>query len=1008
DTFVREQIQRRRKTQAGGVDPSDSDRSCTVGLVWKSSLVGSNPRPVDQRSNSTNRNKASETTQIRNQGSKQSGKRERQPGTSMVPSAKTTILQLRPGHNPGTDFERKKKNKIKENEKETETDNRRSVVFKPRLAWVFLAVFLVLSNLYQNPPDPQRRGGTRAIAIAKAKAKTKTTPSRKPKRLAYYQAWDPVKGVLNASLLRDTDGSGTKAPQHQTETPLGTRLRKKTSFELLQEVLHDHEREIDHNLDYKLDTNHNDNGSNNSKAAPKLSCFAPDLERTHRAVTRARQEWKKREQIQRSKPGDAVLGLPLLNVGMPKSGSSTLLRFVRHDLKWKATHNVVERAASERDGDQRLSPTRTLTPIPTSPPTPPPRRSYVGKLMKQAIDVGHPSPFSLLSQGYRAHTQMDYTVVSSSGQEDDETNFFPQISLLDEIHASEPNATFVLLFRPIDDWIRSVRSWHRLPFRWMEASKPYYGAATQIPGLVLTEDQRTRRTERPEEPLAATESQLRDWWCHHVRHIRRFVDEYPSHTLVELDLYDNHNRDKHEAGDDSSLSTTETLRELFFPPGERNRTITWGMANANPAAAFSIGSRPGGPIARKTKYYEQWNHETQRLELERELEASTRTKGHQNSSNSSATNSTLPKTSLEILETVLREREESKEEGRDWDEECFLPRPFSVEKDVSHGSMMNSNSAALSNPTNNNSDDEVTKGSKAAGTVLLPRVPYPILNVGLPMDPWSDALRDFFSCLGLKVVHRKALGSNGTRRIGSVGKKMREAVRDAHVGPISGFFGTNRQVFSALDYTPSLDSASAASSSSSSSSSAAIFPQIQLLDELHEEDPSFTFLLPVPPIDEWVKWAQTFHNFSERWARMEMPGLVLTDEQRSARHRPCPLVEKSTDGEQQQQNNNSNNGNHTATLKEDTGNHRDTEEQPEETRRCLRLTDQQLRDWWCGHVRHVRSFAEAHGDSHALLELDLSPASRGPTSSALNKVFGANQTCIAKLFPKRTPAAGES
>jgi len=28
------------------------------------------------------------------------------------------------------------------------------------------------------------------------------------------------------------------------------------------------------------------------------------------------------------------------------------------------------------------------------------------------------------------------------------------------------------------------------------------------------------------------------WWCGHVLHIREYVKEYPSHALIELDLYD--------------------------------------------------------------------------------------------------------------------------------------------------------------------------------------------------------------------------------------------------------------------------------------------------------------------------------------------------------------------------------------------------------------------------------------------------------------------------------------
>jgi len=342
------------------------------------------------------------------------------------------------------------------------------------------------------------------------------------------------------------------------------------------------------------------------------------------------------------------------------------------------------------------------------------------------------------------------------------------------------------------------------------------------------------------------------------------------------------------------------------------------------------------------------------------------------------------KTSLELLETILDERQELKKQGKDWDGECFRPRAFAWEDED-----------PVLLPSNTTTVTDTTKKKSPLA--------YPILNVGLPMDPWNDALQDFFSCLGLKVVHRKALGSNGKRRIGSVGKKMREAVGDAHVGPISGFFGTNRQVFSALEYTQTLDSTLPAATTTASSSS--IFPQIQLLDELHEEDPSLTFLLPVPPIDEWVAWAQTFHNFTERWARMEMPGLVLTDEQRAARHYPCPEMDSDVDGNDRQ---------HMLQQQQPRGEEPESDTNP--GRRCIRLSDSQLKDWWCGHVRHVRSFVKTYDNSHALVELDLSLSSSSSSSlsassananhqelqpttvSTLKRLFGANQTCLARLF----------
>ena len=153
------------------------------------------------------------------------------------------------------------------------------------------------------------------------------------------------------------------------------------------------------------------------------------------------------------------------------------------------------------------------------------------------------SPFALLSDSgnnfttFQAHTQLDYT---SSNE-----NFFPQIQLLDEIHMAEPNSTFVLLFRPVEDWIKSTQSWHHYTVRWANSNQ-------DLPdlGSILTPQQRIARDQRGEK-IMLTEEQLQRWWCVHVEHIRRFVETYPSHNLIELDLYD---RDG---------STTELLPKLF-------------------------------------------------------------------------------------------------------------------------------------------------------------------------------------------------------------------------------------------------------------------------------------------------------------------------------------------------------------------------------------------------------------------------------------------------------------
>ena len=116
--------------------------------------------------------------------------------------------------------------------------------------------------------------------------------------------------------------------------------------------------------------------------------------------------------------------------------------------------------------------------------------------------------------------------------------YYPQISLLDEIHEKDPNATFLFNFRPVKDWIRSVTGWNNMDERFMGFS---------IPGLQNTPQQRQRIEAKAKainagtdfEPLIPLQDvQIAKWWCGHVLHLREYVKEYPSHALIELDLYD--------------------------------------------------------------------------------------------------------------------------------------------------------------------------------------------------------------------------------------------------------------------------------------------------------------------------------------------------------------------------------------------------------------------------------------------------------------------------------------
>jgi hypothetical protein len=124
-----------------------------------------------------------------------------------------------------------------------------------------------------------------------------------------------------------------------------------------------------------------------------------------------------------------------------------------------------------------------------------------------------------------------YTEINSNTDE----GYYPQISLLDELHEINPDSTLVFNFRPIADWIHSMENWNAMHIRM---------AAFRLPGLVQTQNQRNRnakisRVMKLKEELKANGTddkivrsinrpriiklqhvQMAKFWCGHVLHMR--------------------------------------------------------------------------------------------------------------------------------------------------------------------------------------------------------------------------------------------------------------------------------------------------------------------------------------------------------------------------------------------------------------------------------------------------------------------------------------------------------
>uniref|UniRef100_A0A7S2YSF5 Sulfotransferase n=1 Tax=Entomoneis paludosa TaxID=265537 RepID=A0A7S2YSF5_9STRA len=195
-----------------------------------------------------------------------------------------------------------------------------------------------------------------------------------------------------------------------------------------------------------------------------------------------------------------TLPSPIINLGMPKMGSSSLHEF----FKCSGTYNSSHYTCGPRPrGEGKRGPGLRC-----------------GTCMERAWKKGLPLLKSCggasneFKNGYTAFMQMDYNTPGK-------TCFYPQMSALNAIHKEYPNATFVLISRPLDDWIRSLDDWHGYRNRLVNCN---------LPGLPVG--------------VGHDNDDLKQWVCHHQANVRKFVQAHPSHALVELNLYETTQNDR--------------------------------------------------------------------------------------------------------------------------------------------------------------------------------------------------------------------------------------------------------------------------------------------------------------------------------------------------------------------------------------------------------------------------------------------------------------------------------
>jgi len=99
--------------------------------------------------------------------------------------------------------------------------------------------------------------------------------------------------------------------------------------------------------------------------------------------------------------------------------------------------------------------------------------------------------------------------------------FFPQHFRIQELHDAYPNATWILNLRDFESWMDSVIQWGTNDRLHEQFLNEYYmqGTIPSLPGNI-----------------SAAKEIIKEIYYNHHKMVREFVQEHPSHALVEVNI----------------------------------------------------------------------------------------------------------------------------------------------------------------------------------------------------------------------------------------------------------------------------------------------------------------------------------------------------------------------------------------------------------------------------------------------------------------------------------------
>ena len=167
---------------------------------------------------------------------------------------------------------------------------------------------------------------------------------------------------------------------------------------------------------------------------------------------------------------------PLLVVGLPKAGTSSIAEYFRcGGIEKVAHHKCLNRAC--------------------------------GAIIQKNLQAGRSPLFATGKND--VYVQIDVELNVDKGL----PCFFPQIEALEDLHHAHPNSTLLLNTRDINAWVRSVRAWAGMDTRLSKCN---------ITGLPAGKGLKER--------------ELKRFFSNQALRVAKFVDRFPSHQLVNVKI----------------------------------------------------------------------------------------------------------------------------------------------------------------------------------------------------------------------------------------------------------------------------------------------------------------------------------------------------------------------------------------------------------------------------------------------------------------------------------------